>query len=95
VVGIGNQRVGQAVLADKLLLRLRLVRRDTDDLGVLLGKFLRGVAKLARFLGSTGRVRLGEEEDDHSLTAEFGELKRAGADVGRAIADLKGHISRL
>jgi hypothetical protein len=95
VVGVGNQRVRQAVLVRELRLRVRFVRGDADDLRVVLREAFRGVAKLGRFLGSARRIGLGEEEDDHALTTELGELKRAGADVGRAIADLKSHIPRL
>jgi hypothetical protein len=95
MVGIRHKRERQLVLGCELRLRLFLVRRDADDLGVLLRKFLLGVAKLGRFLGSAGCVCLGEEVDHHALTAEFGELKLAGANVRRPIADLKSHMPRL
>jgi hypothetical protein len=95
VVGIRHKREGQLVLGCELSLRLRLIRRDADDLGVLLRKFLQGVAKLGRFLGSARCVCLGEEVEDHALPAELGELKLAGANVRRPIADLKSHMPRL
>jgi hypothetical protein len=95
MVGIRHKREGQLVLGCELRLLLCLIRRDADDLGVLLRKFLQGVAKLGRFLGSAGCVCFGEKVDHHALPAQFGELKFAGANVRRPIADLKSHMPRL
>jgi hypothetical protein len=95
MVGIRHKREGQLILGCELRLRLFLVRRDSDDLGVLLRKFLQGVAKLGRFLGSARCVGLGEEVEDYALPVEFGELKLACANVRRRIADLKSHMPRL
>jgi hypothetical protein len=95
MIGIRDQREGQAVFADELRLRLGFVRRDADDLGVVLREFFGCVAKLARFLGSAGRIGLGKKVDDDALAPEPGELECARADVGGAIADLKSHMPRL
>src|ERR1700722_11986879 len=71
VIRIRREGVRQSILGRELLLRLRFIRRQPDDHGFFLVEFLREVAKFARLLGASGRVRLGVEEQHHPLAFQF------------------------
>jgi hypothetical protein len=59
---VRNQGKRQAVLGRKFCMSRRLVRRDTNDRSVFLGKGFIGDAKLARLGSSPRRIRLREKE---------------------------------
>ncbi len=93
MVGIGQQREGQAVLRLERSVRGGVVRRDADDdraLGLEVGV---RVAEPARLLRSAGGVVLGVEVEDDRPPSEVGEPDSlAGVvlelDLGRRIAFL-------
>ena len=73
LVGVGQQLVGQAVLILKLFLGLRRVGRDPEDYGAGFLQLFVSVAEPARFNGSAGSVRLGKEEQNHSLAPKISQ----------------------
>ena len=95
MVGIRNEAIAESVLGGELLLRLGLIGRDPDDLGIGFGELVRCVAKLARLFRSAGRVGLGEEEQHHALAFELRKLERAGADFRSAIAGFECHTLEI
>lgn len=70
---IREQREIQIVFGLELRLLLHGIRAASQNHGVQLFEFFLGVAKLGRFVGSTGRERLRKKEEDHILAAEIRE----------------------
>jgi hypothetical protein len=70
---IRKQRKIQIVFGFEFRLLLHGIRAASQNHRVQLLEFLLGVAKLGRFIGSTGRKRLRKEEKDHVFAAEIRE----------------------
>jgi hypothetical protein len=70
-VRIRKQREIQIVLGLEFRLLLHGIRAASQNHRVQLLEFLLGVAKLGRFIRSTGRERLGKKEEDHVFAAEI------------------------
>jgi hypothetical protein len=70
-VRIGEQREIQIVFLFEFCLPLNGVRAAAEDDGVQLVEFFLGVAKLGRFVGSTGSVGLGKEIQDDVFPAKI------------------------
>jgi len=95
VIGIRDEGIGKTVLFRELGLGLRLVRREPHDFRVFLGELLRRIAEFTRFLGASGRVGFGEEEQHHRFALQFRELESPYLDFRGAIACLETHMRRL
>jgi hypothetical protein len=93
VFRICHQDERQAVFGRKLLLARRFVGRNADHDGVLGGKSILGIAKLARFGSASGRIRLREEEYDHALALEGRKRKFRSFNVWRLLTHLDRHTS--
>ena len=92
LVGVGQQRDGQAVVLGELLMRGEVLRRDADDGGV--EPLEAGVAVRAELLRADHRLVARVEEQDDDLAAVLGQRERAvGAlegEVGCRIGDRDG-----
>jgi hypothetical protein len=70
---VGEQREIQLVLGLELRLCFNGVAATTDDRGIQLLELVGGVAKLGRFIRSTGRVGFREEIENQILSTKIGE----------------------
>ena len=89
--GSGTSVNGKLYFVANFSCAARLIGRNADDHGIVLGKGLRGVAEFASLLGAAGRIRLWIEEQNHSLPALLGELKCRRFNVGSLVASLDCH----
>ena len=72
-VRVRKQRKIQIVLRLEFRLLFHGIRAASQNHRVQLLEFFLGVAKLGRFIRSTGRERLGKKEEDHVFAAEIRE----------------------
>src|SRR6266704_5356926 len=99
---IAQQREGEAVFLDELLMGLGVVHADAQYDGVSLLDRAQGVPKAARFLGAPRRVVLGVEVEHHLFAFEALQADRLAVLVGQgevggfvAYLQLIGHSTLL